>query len=284
MYVVIYISDNLKKTKKMEDYEKETGKFAIWRGRITEGFKKWQKGEKIYEKDKERIMILVSDEVKSTWQNFVKKFEYTTVSKLIREAVNFFIKLKESSSTVRPLSQISHELKESLTIIKGYSHLLFEEYKEQLDWDILSKIKTIYDQSLILEDKIIDNLEQPKMEKTIYDILIIEDELLTINLLVDYFRMKNYTCKYVLTGEEALKEIKSNIPKLILLDILLPDIDGFEICRKIKSNENLKKVPVFYITAVPRSKVVEKMSETGADGYFLKPFDFSKFKILFDYL
>ena len=278
------ITDNSKKTKEMEDYENETGKFAIWRGRVTEGFKKWQKGEKIYEKDKERIMILVSDEIKGKWQNFAKNFEYTTVSKLIREAVNTFIKLKENSSSRKPLPQISHELKESLTIIKGYSHLLFEEYKEQLDWDIISKIKTIYDQSLILEDKIIGNLEQPKLEENIHDILIIEDDLLTINLLVDYFNRKNYTCKYVLTGEEALGEIKSNIPKLILLDILLPDIDGFEICRKIKSNENLTKVPVFYITAVPRSEVVGKMSETGADGYFLKPFDFSKFKILFDYL
>lgn len=282
--MAMFISDNFNKTNEMEDYEKETGKFAIWRGRVTEGFKKWQKGEKIYEKDKERIMILVSVEVKSKWQNFAKKFEYTTVSKLIREAVSFFIKLKENISSRKPLPQISHELKEVLTIIKGYSHLLFEEYKDQLDLDIMLKIKTIYDQSLILEDKIINNLEQPKLGEYPYDILIIEDELLTINLLVDYFRMKNYTCKYVLTGEEALEEIKSNIPKLILLDILLPDIDGFEICRKIKSNENLKKVPVFYITAVPRSKVVEKMIETGADGYFLKPFDFSKFKILFDYL
>lgn len=282
--MAMFISDNFNKTNEMKDYEKETGKFAIWRGRVTEGFKKWQKGEKIYEKDKERIMILVSVEVKGKWQNFAKKFEYTTVSKLIREAVSFFIKLKENISSRKPLPQISHELKEVLTIIKGYSHLLFEEYKDQLDLDIMLKIKTIYDQSLILEDKIINNLEQPKLGEYPYDILIIEDELLTINLLVDYFRMKNYTCKYVLTGEEALEEIKSNIPKLILLDILLPDIDGFEICRKIKSNENLKKVPVFYITAVPRSKVVEKMIETGADGYFLKPFDFSKFKILFDYL
>jgi len=46
----------------------------------------------------------------------------------------------------------------------------------------------------------------------------------------------------------------------------------------------LKKVPVFYITAVPRSEVAGKMGETGADGYFLKHFNFSKFQVLFDYL
>ena len=74
------------------------------------------------------------------------------------------------------------------------------------------------------------------------------------------------------------------IPKLILLDILLPDIDGYEICKKIKSNDQLKEVPVYYITAVPHSEVVDKMKETGANGFFLKPFDFSKFEILFNYL
>ena len=47
------ILDDLKETKEMMEYEKETGKKAIWRGNVTEGFKKWQKGEKVYEKNKE---------------------------------------------------------------------------------------------------------------------------------------------------------------------------------------------------------------------------------------
>ena len=75
----------------MEKYEKETGKFAIWRDRITEGFKKWQKGEKIYEKNKERIMILVSEEIKSKWQQFIKNNDYSTISKLVRDALKIFI-------------------------------------------------------------------------------------------------------------------------------------------------------------------------------------------------
>ena len=60
-------------------YEMETGKFAIWRGIITEGFKKWQKGEKIYEKNKERIMLLVSGENKKRWQNFIKTNDISTI-------------------------------------------------------------------------------------------------------------------------------------------------------------------------------------------------------------
>lgn len=279
-----FISENLKKTKEMEQYEKETGKFAIWRGRITEGFRKWQKGEKIYEKNKERIMILVSEEIKSNWQNFIKNYDYPTISKLIREAVNFFIDIKKNSRAFKAVSQISHDMKESLTIIKGYSQILLENYKDKLDWDMALKLKTIYDQSLILEEKIISDLEKPDFENSIYDILIVEDDFLTINLLTDYFGGKGYTCKNFTSGSEAIEEMQRSVPKIVLLDILLPDIDGYEICKKIKSSNRINKVPVFYITAVPRSEVEEKMEETGANGYFLKPFDFSKFEILFKYL
>ncbi|KKL75396.1 hypothetical protein LCGC14_2055320, partial [marine sediment metagenome] len=85
----------------------ETGKFAIWRGIITEGFKKWQKGEKIYEKNKERIMLLVSGENKKRWQNFIKTNDISTISKLIRQAVNFFIEFKEKSRLFKTTTQIS---------------------------------------------------------------------------------------------------------------------------------------------------------------------------------
>ncbi len=265
-------------------YEKETGKFAIWRGIITEGFKKWQKGEKIYEKNKERIMILVSGENKKRWQNFIKTNDISTISKLIRQAVNFFIEFKEKSRLFKTTTQISHELKESLTIIKGYSQILFEDFKDKLDWDITVKLKTIYDQSLVLENKIVTNLEKPGIEDFPYDILIIEDDFLTVDLLVDFFGRKGYSCKHITSGAKALEEIQKHTPKLILLDIILPDIDGYQICKELKLKENRNHIPVFYITAVTGSEVRSKIEETGADGYFLKPFDFTKFSELFDYL
>ncbi|MHA2182873.1 MAG: response regulator [Promethearchaeota archaeon] len=276
--------DNLKETKEMIEYQKETGKKAIWRGNITEGFKKWQKGEKIYEKNKERVMILVSEDNKKKWQNFIKNYNITTVSKLIRQSVKFFMEYKANSQSLKSISDISHELKESLTIIKGYSQILFEEYKDKLDWDVTLKLKTIYDQSLILETKIITNLEKPSTEDSKYDILIVEDDLLTINLLIDFFNRKGYSCKSITNGTEALEELQSYNPKLILLDILLPDKSGYEICKEFKSKKQRKNIPIFYITAVSEYEVREKMDETGADGYFLKPFDFGKFDVVFSYL
>jgi len=65
-----------------------------------------------------------------------------------------------------------------------------------------------------------------------------------------------------------------------LLDIILPDINGYEICKKIKSNEKLRRVPLYYITAVPESEIYEKMSDSGANGFFLKPFDMAEFNNL----
>ena len=78
--------------------------------------------------------------------------------------------------------------------------------------------------------------------------------------------------------------MNNTVPKLILLDILLPDVSGYEICKKIKADEKLKDIPVYYITAVPEAEVHSKMSETKANGYILKPFNISEFNILLDYL
>lgn len=86
------------------------------------------------------------------------------------------------------------------------------------------------------------------------------------------------------SGFKGLEELKINPPKLILLDILLPDISGYEICKQVKSDKKYKDLPIFYITAIRDSKVSSKIEETRADGYFLKPFDFSKFSVLFNYL
>ena len=68
---------------------------------------------------------------------------------------------------------------------------------------------------------------------------------------------------------------------MILLDIVLPDISGYDICKKIKSNQDLKNIPVYYITALSASEVREQTKNTAADGYILKPFKFDKIEQLF---
>jgi len=85
----------------MRQYEEENDKYAIWRGAITEGFKKWLKGEKIYTRDKERISLYVEDKIKGDWQKFINKNKtsFPTFSELIRQSVKSFIEDSLTSLT-----------------------------------------------------------------------------------------------------------------------------------------------------------------------------------------
>ena len=285
--------NNEKVKKLMKQYEEDTTKYAIWRGAVTTGFINWLRGEKIYDREKERISLYVSDKTKEDWSDFIKthKDKYNTISKLIRESVNYFIKKKSSlvnddlsKLNNQTLTNISHALKEPLTSIKGFSQLLIENYKEEMEEDVFNTIQNIFNQSLLLEKKIINILDNIKTEATQYDILLIEDDLATIRLLTSYFESKGYTCKGVVSGTNGLEEIKNNPPKLVLLDIILPDYSGYDICKQIKSNKDLRNIAVYLLTAIPGSEVEKNLEDSNADGYILKPFDFSDFEVIFQYL
>lgn len=291
------IPDDLKKTKEMEDFEKETGKRAIWRGSITETFKKWQKGEDDFDIDKERISLYVAKDIKDEWLNFASNNEYSTLSKLIREALKFFIEyrskiiIKYKNVDIDLLSSLSHDLKEPLTSIKGYLQLIIEAHGNTLEDKVISIIKNVLGQCSILENKIIDYLDKFETEKeeeinglSEYDLLLIEDDVETVNLLTSYFDSLGFSCKGVLSGFKGLKELKRHIPKLILLDIILPDINGYEVLKRIRADNKLKDIPVFFLTAIPNIEVEKKITKLGATGAILKPFNLSDFDTLHKYL
>lgn len=291
------IPDDLKKTKEMEDFEKKTGKRAIWRGSITETFKKWQKGEDDFDLDKERISLYVSKDIKDEWLNFASNNEYSTLSKLIREALKFFIEyrskiiIKYKNVDIDLLSSLSHDLKEPLTSIKGYLQLIIEAHGNTLEDKVISIIKNVLGQCSILENKIIDYLDKFETEKeeeinglSEYDLLLIEDDVETVNLLTSYFDSLGFSCKGVLSGFKGLKELKRHIPKLILLDIILPDINGYEVLKRIRADSKLKDIPVFFLTAIPNIEVEKKITKLGATGAILKPFNLSDFDTLHKYL
>jgi len=285
--------DSEKVKELMKQYEEDTTKYAIWRGAVTSGFINWLRGEKIYDREKERISLYVSDKTKEDWSDFIKthKDKYNTISKLIRESVNYFIKKKSSlvnddlhKLDNKTLTNISHALKEPLTSIKGFSQLLIENHKEEMEESVFNTLQNIFTQSLLLEKKIINILDNIKTETTQYDILLIEDDLATIRLLTSYFESKGYSCKGVVSGTKGLEEISNNPPKLVLLDIILPDYSGYNICKQIKSNKDLRNIAVYLLTAIPGSEVEKNLEDSNADGYILKPFDFSDFEIIFQYL
>jgi len=226
----------------------------------------------------------VSEDTKNKWERFVDENEFTTISMLIRRAVNFYIDSKSKISLINNISKFTHDLKEPLTSIKGFSQLILEHESDKLNPNILLRIKEIYSQSIFLENKINFIINEFKPESQTYDILIVEDDTPTIMVLTDFFDIKGFSTIGVTTGNKGLEELKRITPKLILLDIILPDISGYEVCKKIKSLDKFKNTPIFYITAIPESEVREKLRETGAEGYLIKPFNFSDFKILLDYL
>ncbi len=278
----------------MKRYKEENDKYAIWRGAITEGFKKWLKGEKIYTRDKERISLYVDDKIKGNWQKFINKNKesFPTFSELIRQSVKSFMedssRVSSELSKLNPstLSNISHALKEPLTSIKGYSQLLLEseEYSGKLSEHVEETIKNIFDQSNLLENVIKNFLDNIQPESTPYDILLIEDDLATIRLITSYFESKQYICKGVISGAKGLEELRRVVPKVILLDIILPDLSGYDICQTIKTDSAYRKIPVYFLTAISASEIKKRLNETLADGYILKPFNFSDFKVVFEIL
>ena len=275
----------------MLEYEEETGKYAVWRGQITEAYKKWLKGEKIYDRDKERISLYVSEDTKQDWQEFIKNNNYSTISKLIRESVSYFIQKKSKlygdnlfKLDMQSLSNISHALKEPLTTIKGFSQLLLETHGKELSEEVKETMQNIFDQSILLENKIISILDNLQVESQQYDILLIEDDIATIRLLKSYFESKGYSCKGVISGTKGIEELRTVVPKIILLDIILPDLSGYDLCKMIKSEKKFEDVPIYLLTAIPGSEVKKNLDQTQADGYILKPFDFSDFEVIFEAL
>ena len=80
-------------------------------------------------------------------------------------------------------------------------------------------------------------------------VLIVDDERFNINVLVDLLK-NDYKIIVAKSGMQALKAATSQSPDLILLDIMMPDMDGFEVCRRLKQDENLKNIPVLFISAM----------------------------------
>ena len=96
--------------------------------------------------------------------------------------------------------------------------------------------------------------------------------------------MKGYICIGVNGGQKGLKKLEKMHPRLILIDIILPDINGYEVCKKIRENLANADIKTIYITAKSEEEVSDKMDETGANGFLLKPFDLPKVEALEEYL
>ncbi len=105
-----------------------------------------------------------------------------------------------------------------------------------------------------------------------HKILIVDDEINILMSLEYLLKRKGYQVFIARNGTEALQLADEHTPDLVLLDIMMPDVDGYEVCTRLKSPERDHIPKVIFLTAKSKKSDVEKGYEIGADLYLLKPF------------
>jgi two-component system sensor histidine kinase/response regulator len=116
-----------------------------------------------------------------------------------------------------------------------------------------------------------DNPEQLKLSR--YSILIVDDNPHNLQVLGKLLRENDYSIEFATNGEAALVWLKKTTFDLILLDINMPGLSGFEVCSKIRSDSSLEKIPVIFLSAETDRESILKGFDLGAQDYITKPFD-----------
>ncbi|GAB4500257.1 MAG: response regulator [Anaerolineales bacterium] len=112
-----------------------------------------------------------------------------------------------------------------------------------------------------------------------YTILVVEDDLDVAEMLNAYFRVQGYDVLTVNWGEDAVRACKTTRPDLIILDIRLPDIDGYEVARRLRNNRRMQDIPIIFLTERRGRNDRLQGLELGADDYITKPFDVQELRL-----
>ncbi|MBV6452460.1 MAG: diguanylate cyclase [Anaerolineae bacterium] len=110
-------------------------------------------------------------------------------------------------------------------------------------------------------------------------LLIVEDDIDIGNMLKIYFAGMDFDVDVAVRGSDALEKTRHALPHLIVLDIMLPDIDGYEVCRNLRTNMRTSHIPVIFLTQKDERSDKLQGLELGADDYITKPFDIEELKL-----
>jgi len=110
-------------------------------------------------------------------------------------------------------------------------------------------------------------------------LLIVEDDNDIATMLRLYFASQGYEVDIAGRGSEALEKTRQSMPHLIILDIMLPDFDGFEVCRTLRTHTRTSHVPIIFLTQKDERSDKLQGLELGADDYITKPFDIEELKL-----
>ena len=112
-----------------------------------------------------------------------------------------------------------------------------------------------------------------------YHLLIVEDDFDISNMLKIYFSGQNYVVDTAPRGSDALVKTHKHMPHLIVLDIMLPDIDGYEVCRRLRNSTRTSHIPIIFLTQKDERSDKLQGLELGADDYITKPFDIEELNL-----
>ena len=103
--------------------------------------------------------------------------------------------------------------------------------------------------------------------------MIVDDAPRNLQVLGNILRNQNYKISVASTGRQALTMVKKFLPDIILLDVMMPELNGFQVCRQLKSTKQTKNIPIIFLTARTQTEDILKGFELGAVDYVTKPFN-----------
>ena len=110
------------------------------------------------------------------------------------------------------------------------------------------------------------------------NILVVDDSLLNLNMVKQVLRKSGYTVFTAEDGHSGLEAVRTHHPDLVILDVMMPGMDGFEVCQSIREDETIADTKVLMLTAHDTPEEQHRSVEAGADGYMTKPYQVSELR------
>ncbi|MDD5687027.1 MAG: response regulator [Elusimicrobia bacterium] len=106
-----------------------------------------------------------------------------------------------------------------------------------------------------------------------YKILVVDDDIITLQLLEFLLTKHGYSVTLCDRGSDGIKKALEIKPNVILLDVMMPEMNGIEVCKNLKANPETKNIPILFLSALGQDMEVMRGLMAGSDGYILKPFE-----------
>ena len=146
------------------------------------------------------------------------------------------------------------------------------EQKDNLNENTSAVAEADTDQTVLAQDIASDEMTA-KVQQDAKRILVVDDEDDLVLMISKALRYKGYEVIIANDGQEGLEKAKAETPDLIILDLMLPRINGYKVCGLLKKDTRYAKIPIILLTAKANAEDIELGEEVGADAYITKPYE-----------